>query len=1126
MQRILKQPILIENNGNFELPGITISSFNKINEIFYKTFSNNIEGFELYKEINLLLDELDSINRKGFINETNLQALPLINECISILLKDYSEYRKMQEEYGETSGSFVWIGVEGYKVKDAMLLYRWSYNLIILKLLMYSEAYIKHNVSKNIDNDLLLDFKNISKLLSSKLEPSIREKFARKGISYISNIYTGFDTEYVSIDSKTNKLLSVQMSLTTSLLLKLPLKTNFDFEEFNVFANDVYKKDTEEIDEIRSAVKMDMIKEYINKSIEYHRILNNNYLYDLTMEKLIRILIEKGIRFVKKDDSITFIFDSDKIREYYKTTNKYSFKELILTSNDIVKNDIEFNKEKVKCILDSIFKEIDMDININNTDKMNNLSDYKEFLEKISSNIDTNGYQNIIVNREPNTGKYKRSYNQSFTHDKISVTNIINNYIIGHMTSADLSMLEDFNELKHELNIINKSFITLSKPINIDGVNVYIRDTMLLAPGSKKSLQNIGSLYENIPKIDIDEKYKDNMEDFLMLEPDKFKEYAMRDALITMIHARYMEYFNNSIGGLGVPLTLSALSTKFIKKYWSENKYKGYQISKKYLLSDVSSSLTPKGLNVMKEIGMKSTLFIASYRGGRNESFMYGYELSEKVWYDYDLVSAYTTGMAALGTPDYTKGIKLNAEDLIELKFDDIFNSYTILSVKFTFKNKVKYPSIPVNIDENTTVYPLSGSAVITGLEYLVAKNQGCDMIIKEGYMIPFVKSSDLNKDKMIKPFASCIKEIQSLRNQYEKGTIGNLIYKEIGNSLYGLTVRGLNDKRKFDIKSQEMKRMVGNDLSNPLIASWITAFIRSVIGELLHYTHKLDGKVISVTTDGFITDIDDLETKVLELQAKEKKVNSLLKEYRKLRGYLSSSIEALEVKKSGKNMLTWSTRGQLSEASGIMAATGFQRGTASLSEIQKLFLEKFESDDKNIDFLRTSLRSPLDIYKDGGHVTRTFNDQKFRLMYDNKRLIIDSKDPNTKLLDSKPLSKSDIGELLRYIGNLPKSKQYSLNSGSTNNKYNSNIELISRNFLKALLKNELGLDINKFSNYKEIVMFLRNYSDDINISENYISQLKRRGNYVKIPWSIEAEKFVNYVKVKFPNFESDKIWK
>jgi hypothetical protein len=90
---------------------------------------------------------------------------------------------------------------------------------------------------------------------------------------------------------------------------------------------------------------------------------------------------------------------------------------------------------------------------------------------------------------------------------------------------------------------------------------------MLLAPGSMKSLQSIGSLYENLPKIDIDENYKNNMELFLLNEPDKFKEYAVRDALITMVHARYMEFFNNSLGGVGVPLTLSGLSTRFIKKY-------------------------------------------------------------------------------------------------------------------------------------------------------------------------------------------------------------------------------------------------------------------------------------------------------------------------------------------------------------------------------------------------------------------------------------------------------------------------------------------------------------------------------------------------------------------------------
>jgi hypothetical protein len=180
------------------------------------------------------------------------------------------------------------------------------------------------------------------------------------------------------------------------------------------------------------------------------------------------------------------------------------------------------------------------------------------------------------------------------------------------------------------------------------------------------------------------------------------------------------------------------------------------------------------------------------------------------------------------------------------------------------------------------------------------------------------------------------------------------------------------------------------------------------------------------------------------------------------------------------------------------MAATGFQKGAASLSEVQRLFLEKLKSDDKSLLFLRSSLRSALDIYKEGGHVTRTYSDQIFRIMYDNKRIIVDS---DNTLFDSIPLRQADIGELLRYISSLPKTKQYSRNSSSINlNKYNSNIELITRNFVKALLNNQLGLNLNSFENYKHIVSYLRKYDNDIKISENYISQLKRRGSFVKVP--------------------------
>lgn len=53
-------------------------------------------------------------------------------------------------------------------------------------------------------------------------------------------------------------------------------------------------------------------------------------------------------------------------------------------------------------------------------------------------------------------------------------------------------------------------------------------------------------------------------------------------------------------------------------------KYPGYQISQQYLLGDVATTITPKGMNCVKEVGFVLPLFIANYKGGRNESYMYG----------------------------------------------------------------------------------------------------------------------------------------------------------------------------------------------------------------------------------------------------------------------------------------------------------------------------------------------------------------------------------------------------------------------------------------------------------------------------------------------------------------------
>lgn len=221
----------------------------------------------------------------------------------------------------------------------------------------------------------------------------------------------------------------------------------------------------------------------------------------------------------------------------------------------------------------------------------------------------------------------------------------------------------------------------------------------------------------------------------------------------------------------------------------------------------------------------------------------------------------------------------------------------------FKFESSVLYPCIPCDVDENTTVYPLSGDFLMTGIEYLLAKRMGCDLKIDEAYEIPFDRTEE-NGVLIYKnpPFKKIINDLQAIRRQHEKGTILNALNKDILNSIYGLTVRGINDKRKYDIKSGKTFRVIGNDLSSPIISSWTTAFIRSVIGELLYNVDVLGGVAASVTTDGFICTIPDLENRILNSDD-PRIIKDLLELYRCIRVELSGDPCALEMKHSGENL-------------------------------------------------------------------------------------------------------------------------------------------------------------------------------------------------------------------------------
>ena len=89
--------------------------------------------------------------------------------------------------------------------------------------------------------------------------------------------------------------------------------------------------------------------------------------------------------------------------------------------------------------------------------------------------------------------------------------------------------------------------------------------------------------------------------------------------------------------------------------------------------------------------------------------------------------------------------------------------------------------TIPCNVDEGSTSYPLSGRSYITGLDYLVGKKQGAKFTILEVYRTPFkllkiVKEDNKIKEIYCKPFELCIKEIQENRSLHKKGTINNAL--------------------------------------------------------------------------------------------------------------------------------------------------------------------------------------------------------------------------------------------------------------------------------------------------------------------------------------------------------------
>lgn len=1063
-------------------------------------------ALSLIKDISEIYDQLSILYTKGYINQTGIN-LPFVKE----LLLKFSLLKKPDSFVGSLS-------LNAH--------YYYFILLIMYRLLIMIDIWLEN--SGDFIGDYDFDLKTLKNNLFRMIHPSIKAKIRNKGITVILNATVGYDCEYdlKSSLSMTNNLLSIQLASHSHLYIKVPV-TKF--------------KPTNSIDLVITNLKgvwernkmMTLCCSSIDSSIESIRKL----LYednDKLLVNLIEELNTKSLTKIVKPDYYIYSTPKTAVNTMIKYLNKYTSDELIKDSESLKTFDLQRSLTSLILLLNKV------------SGNGGGIS------TKMQSSIDR------CLNQPTSRISYK--FNDSKSQLNITVNRVL--YLCMHESTADLSMLHDFDQFKELLNIVARSFVTIGKPLTLDysKSKVYIRDTILIAPAGAKSLAGIGDIYgSEFKKIDLGDYRKDRMSILLEENKELFEQYAIRDSEITLKHASTMEEFNYSLDKLGVPLTLSGIGKSYVMKEWSSINYGGYHIRSDIMVGNLVSKLTPKHARSI-DLSRYIVQFISGFRGGRNESMMYGVDTisnNSHNWIDYDLTSAYTTVMSMLGHPDTDRAVRIFGKTVNGMSNNTLLFNYIILDVDFEFKTGTKYPCIPTRVDDNVDIYPLKGRSTITGVEYLVAKSMGCKLFVNDGVMIPFLRLdpkkefTEHDLTTYMAPFKYIINNIQENRRRYPKKTFYNYMYKEIGNSIYGQVAMGLSGKTSFDLRTQNHIRIEGSALSNPILVAYVTGFIRALVGECLHNIDRLKGNVISATTDGFLTDLPDLENKIMSLEGNKNCIELYRSVRKKLTTHLKTtddnqSVEsfdesALEIKNvETAGIITWKTRGQLGySVGGVSAATGFQTKFLDKDFLIKEWSDIMNDDNNNkksFEYIQTSLRSATDVYKNGGHVIQKFKDRKYSLCYDNKRRILDRntfvdhyKDQKHRLLDTLPWDSIDDYSRIRILNDLVSSPIYSGYSTQAQKSYKSYIETSVRGFIKSCLATDVdkryGIPKDMFTSYKSMIDFIYGHEPArvVKLNSSIISNLKNRDSIARaIPRTSENESFVEYIKSTIKTFNSD----
>ena len=510
--------------------------------------------------------------------------------------------------------------------------------------------------------------------------------------------------------------------------------------------------------------------------------------------------------------------------------------------------------------------------------------------------------------------------------------------IVFHHGVAELSIINDWDDWKSSLNLVQKSFASvgaLPKTItdqsrNQHHVRVRLYDTVMLV-GGPTPLSAIGETLE-IPKISLPDGAIERMDKLLADDPELFERYAITDAEIT---ARYFERYAGWWAEQGLdgmpPITIGAAAVRKLQQFIPTlDELMGYETVRTSSHNGRRGQrITRNRRQMIDEVARAFRTDAAeAFHGGRNECFLFGTHHGE--FTDFDLTGAYPTCLSGVRQPDWDRAFSTTNPS------DFSVDQMGVAFVEWEFPEGTRYPCLFTSDrdgDGRGLIFTRSGSGFVTGPEIAVARRAGARIEIKKGYVVPW-------KDNETAPFLDFVRF--TVRERAKAKASGdqvlNLFWKLMGNSTYGKTAQGIRERTTLNLSTNENVRLPESSITCPFVASYVTGLCRSVIGEILMALPD-DIVVLNAITDGICC------TATMDQMLKAA-TGPAAQHFASLRVAMTDNPDEpfIEAKHSADGVIGMKTRMHIGLTGDMAAAVGIQlekgvQGEDKAAQLKEMFL-------------------------------------------------------------------------------------------------------------------------------------------------------------------------------------------